>query len=70
MYLPCRFQAARWPWQHGEGEDLADGGGGNARRLAARAPRPPLSQVNDAMAAMNHRNGGFTNFIVDPTRAE
>jgi D-arabinose 1-dehydrogenase-like Zn-dependent alcohol dehydrogenase len=30
----------------------------------------PLSQVNDAMAALNDRNGGFTNFIVDPTRAE
>ena len=29
----------------------------------------PLSQVNDAMAALNDRNGGFTNFIVDPTRA-
>jgi hypothetical protein len=25
--------------------------------------------VNDAMAAMSHRDGGFTNFIVDPTRA-
>jgi alcohol dehydrogenase len=31
----------------------------------------PLSRVNDAMAALGgHRNGGFTNFIVDPTRAE
>jgi hypothetical protein len=28
-----------------------------------------MSQVNDAMVAMNNRNGGFTNFIVDPTRA-
>jgi hypothetical protein len=28
-----------------------------------------LSQVNDAMAALNDRNGGFTNFVVDPTRA-
>jgi hypothetical protein len=26
--------------------------------------------VNDAMAALNDRNGGFTNFIVDPTRVE
>jgi len=25
--------------------------------------------VNDAMAALNDRNGGFTNFVVDPTRA-
>jgi hypothetical protein len=28
-----------------------------------------MSQVNDAMAAMNTRDGGFTNFVVDPTRA-
>jgi len=26
--------------------------------------------VNDAMAALNDRNGGFTNFIVDPTRVD
>ncbi len=30
----------------------------------------PLSQVNGAMAALNDRNGGFTNFIVDPTRVD
>jgi hypothetical protein len=26
----------------------------------------PLSQVNDAMAASNDRNAGFTSFVVDP----
>ena len=30
----------------------------------------PLSQMNDAMAAMSNRNGGFKNFIVDPTPAQ
>ena len=30
----------------------------------------PLSQVNEALAGMDNRDGGFTNFIVDPTRAE
>jgi hypothetical protein len=29
-----------------------------------------LSRVNDAMAALNDRNGGFTNFVVDPTRTD
>jgi alcohol dehydrogenase len=29
----------------------------------------PLSQVNDAMSSLNDRNGGFTNFVVDPTQA-
>ena len=29
----------------------------------------PLSQVNEALTGMDNRNGGFTNFIVDPTRA-
>jgi alcohol dehydrogenase len=29
----------------------------------------PLSQVNEALAAMHNRNGGFSNFVVDPTRA-
>jgi len=28
----------------------------------------PLSQVNEALAGMDNRDGGFTNFIVDPTR--
>ena len=30
----------------------------------------PLSQVNQAIAGMDERDGGFTNFIIDPTRAE
>ena len=30
----------------------------------------PLTQVNEALAAMDNRIGGFTNFIVEPTRAD
>jgi alcohol dehydrogenase len=28
----------------------------------------PLSRVNEALAGMDGRNGGFTNFVIDPTR--
>jgi alcohol dehydrogenase len=28
----------------------------------------PLSKVNDVLAGMDDRDGGFTNFVIDPTR--
>jgi hypothetical protein len=31
--------------------------------------RSPLSDINKVIAGMDERDGGFTNFIVDPTRA-
>ena len=30
----------------------------------------PLSEINQVIAGMDERDGGFTNFIIDPTRAE
>ena len=30
----------------------------------------PLSKVNEVLAGMDDRNGGFTNFVIDPTRVE
>ena len=30
----------------------------------------PLSKVNEVLAGMDERNGGFTNFVIDPTRAD
>jgi hypothetical protein len=30
----------------------------------------PLSKVNEALAGMDDRDGGFTNFVIDPTRAD
>ena len=29
----------------------------------------PLTQINEVIAGMDERDGGFTNFIIDPTRA-
>ena len=64
------LQGSVW-FTTGEGQDMAAmvaAGTLDASPLEHRIF--PLSQVNDAMAALNDRNGGFTNFIVDPTRAE
>jgi alcohol dehydrogenase len=30
----------------------------------------PLSKINEALTGMDNRNGGFTNFLIDPTRAD
>src|SRR3974377_945878 len=37
-------------------------------RLEHRAS--PLSKVNEVLAGMHDRNGGFTNFVIDPTRVQ
>jgi threonine dehydrogenase-like Zn-dependent dehydrogenase len=55
----------------GEGEEMAAMAAARTLDLSPLEHRIfPLSQVNEALAAMDHRNGGFTNFIVDPTRAD
>ena len=64
------LQGSVW-FTTGEGEDMAAMVAAGTLDVAALEHRIfPLSQVNDAMAALNDRNGGFTNFIVDPTQAE
>ena len=30
----------------------------------------PLAKVNEVLAGMDDRNGGFTNFVIDPTRVD
>jgi len=63
------LQGSVW-FTTGEGEDMAAMVAGGTLDVSPLEHRIfPLSQVNDAMAALNDRNGGFTNFIVDPTRA-
>jgi D-arabinose 1-dehydrogenase-like Zn-dependent alcohol dehydrogenase len=53
----------------GEGEDVAAMVAAGTLDVSPLEHRVfPLAQVNDAMAALNDRNGGFTNFIVDPTQ--
>ena len=54
----------------GEGEDMAAMVSAGTLDISPFEHRTfALSQVNEALAAMNDHNGGFTNFIVDPTQA-
>jgi D-arabinose 1-dehydrogenase-like Zn-dependent alcohol dehydrogenase len=64
------LQGSVW-FTTGEGQDMAAMVAAGTLDVSPLEHRIfPLSQVNDAMAAMNNRDGGFTNFIVDPTRVE
>ncbi len=52
----------------GEGEDMAAMAAAGTLDLSILEHRVfPLSQVNEALASMENRNGGFSNFIVDLT---
>ncbi len=54
-----------------EGEDMAAMAGAGTLDLSALEHRvSPLSKVNDVLAGMDDRNGGFTNFVIDPTRVD
>jgi alcohol dehydrogenase len=54
-----------------EGEDMAAMAGAGTLDLSVLEHRvSPLSKVNEALAGMDDRNGGFTNFVIDPTRVE
>jgi len=63
------LQGSVW-FTTGEGEDMAAMVSAGTMDLSSLEHRIfPLSQVNEALTGMDNRNGGFTNFIVDPTRA-
>ncbi|MGC1779049.1 MAG: alcohol dehydrogenase catalytic domain-containing protein [Xanthobacteraceae bacterium] len=52
-----------------EGEDMAAMAGAGTLDLSALEHRvSPLSHVNAVLASMDNRDGGFTNFVIDPTR--
>jgi len=54
-----------------EGEDVAAMAGAGTLDLSVLEHRvSPLSKVNGVLAGMDDRNGGFTNFVIDPTRVE
>jgi D-arabinose 1-dehydrogenase-like Zn-dependent alcohol dehydrogenase len=54
-----------------EGEEMAAMAGAGTLNLSVLKHRvSPLSKVNEAIAGMADRDGGFTNFVVDPTRVE
>ena len=54
-----------------EGEDMAAMAGAGTLNLSVLEHRvSPLSKVNEALAGMDQRDGGFTNFVIDPTRVD
>jgi alcohol dehydrogenase len=62
------LQGSVW-FTTGEGEDMAAMAGAGTLNLSVLEHRvSPLSKVNDVLAGMDDRNGGFTNFVIDPTR--
>jgi alcohol dehydrogenase len=63
------LQGSVW-FSTGDGEEMAAMAGAGTLDLSALEHRvSPLSQVNEVLAAMDDRDGGFTNFVIDPTRA-
>ena len=64
------LQGSVW-FTTGEGEEMAAMAGAGTLDLSALEHRvSPLSKVNEVLAGMDDRNGGFTNFVIDPTRAD
>ena len=60
------LQGSVW-FSTGEGEDMAAMAGAGTLDLSALQHRvSPLSEVNEVLAAMDNRDGGFTNFVIDP----
>ena len=62
------LQGSVW-FTTGEGEDMAAMAGAGTLNLSVLEHRvSPLTKVNEVLAGMDERNGGFTNFVIDPTR--
>jgi alcohol dehydrogenase len=64
------LQGSVW-FTAGEGEEMAAMAGAGTLDLSVLKHKvSPLSKVNEAIAGMADRDGGFTNFVVDPTRVD
>jgi alcohol dehydrogenase len=62
------LQGSVW-FTTGEGEDMAAMAAAGTLDLSILEHRvSPLSKVNEVLAGMDDRDGGFTNFVIDPTR--
>jgi D-arabinose 1-dehydrogenase-like Zn-dependent alcohol dehydrogenase len=62
------LQGSVW-FTTGEGEEMAAMAGAGTLDLSTLEHRvSPLSKVNEVLAGMDDRDGGFTNFVIDPTR--
>lgn len=63
------LQGSVW-FTTGEGEEMAAMAAAGTLDASPLQHRIfPLSQVNEALGGMDNRDGGFTNFVVDPTQA-
>ncbi|MGH6672273.1 MAG: alcohol dehydrogenase catalytic domain-containing protein [Xanthobacteraceae bacterium] len=64
------LQGSVW-FTTGDGEEMAAMAAAGTLDLSILEHRvAPLSKVNEVLAGMDDRNGGFTNFVIDPTRVE
>ena len=64
------LQGSVW-FTTGEGEEMAAMAGAGTLNLSVLEHCvSPLSKVNEVLAGMDERDGGFTNFDIDPTRTE
>jgi D-arabinose 1-dehydrogenase-like Zn-dependent alcohol dehydrogenase len=62
------LQGSVW-FTTGEGEDMVAMAAAGTLDLSILEHRvSPLSKVNEVLAGMDDRDGGFTNFVIDPTR--
>ncbi len=62
------LQGSVW-FTTGEGEEMAAMAAAGTLDVSVLEHRIfPLSQVNEALSSMDNRDGGFTNFIIDPSR--
>jgi threonine dehydrogenase-like Zn-dependent dehydrogenase len=67
MDQQLRLIGSAW-FTAGEGQDMADLAGAGTLDLSAFEHRVfPLEKVNEAISGFGERNGGFTNFIINPT---
>ncbi len=63
------LQGSVW-FTTGEGEEMAAMASAGTLDTSALEHRiAPLTEINAVIAGMDDRSGGFTNFIIDPTRA-
>ena len=62
------LQGSVW-FTTGEGEEMAAMAAAGTLDLSVLEHRvSPLSKVNEVLAGMDARDGGFTNFVIDPTQ--
>lgn len=61
-----RVEGSSW-FTAGEGQDIADMAGAGTLDLSVfEHVKYPLERVNEAIAGISERHGGFTNFVINP----